>query len=573
MSRIPSPREHLDVTDPDAHLGRQEPDVLIVGGSLVGLSTALFLRLHGVSCLAVERHPSTAIHPRAGHFQLRTLEILRWAGLEEAVRRKGEEHYLPNGGINNVESLAGREIASYFPNLNAGVDELSPTVRLFIDQDALEPILRARAAELGAQLRYRVECTSVTQDADGVTATLRDLDTGEKRSVRSRYLVAADGNRSEIREQLGIKMRGHGQLSHSVTIYFRADADLGPLLEGRDQGVNYVTNPVLRGFFRLDRTGNRGFLVVNLVGDTTRPEIVAAYPDAPWANVADTIDEGRALGLLRAAIGVPEIPVAIEDIATWRAVADSAERYQDRRVLLAGDAAHTMPPNGGFGGNTGIHDAHNLAWKLALVIDGVAGPGLVDTYDQERRPIGELTVEQAYARYVTRVAPYLGTEGMQPLVDDFSMEIGARYNSPAVLLERGDEQRLHEHPRDSKGRPGSRAPHISLFRDRRQLSSLDLFGQSFVLLAAADGEAWLRAGQAASAALKAPLDAFVVGGSELRDPEGLFPDAFGIARTGASLVRPDGVVAWRAADGTGASVSTMSEVLSSLLFRHDRGGD
>src|SRR5438067_2917618 len=127
----------------------EDVDVLIVGGSLVGLSTALLLRLHGVDCLAVERHSSTAIHPRAGHFHLRTMEILRSAGLEEAVRRRSEEQYYPGGGINNVESLAGREIASYFANLNAGVEEFSPTIRLFIDQNALEPILRTRAEELG----------------------------------------------------------------------------------------------------------------------------------------------------------------------------------------------------------------------------------------------------------------------------------------------------------------------------------------------------------------------------------------------------------------------------------------
>src|SRR5204862_5105285 len=145
---------------------------------------------------------------------------------------------------------------------------------------------------------------------------LRDAARGTVQAVRSRYVVAADGNRSPTRERLGIAMRGHGLLSNSVTIYFRSEVDLGPLLEGRDQGVNYVTNPVLRGFFRLDRTGNRGFLVVNLVGDTARPEIVAAYPSAPWANVADGIDERRALELLRAAIGVPDIPAVIEDIAT-----------------------------------------------------------------------------------------------------------------------------------------------------------------------------------------------------------------------------------------------------------------
>ncbi|MBV9365425.1 MAG: FAD-dependent monooxygenase [Solirubrobacterales bacterium] len=543
----------------------EQPDVLIVGGSLVGLSAALLLRLHGIDCLVVERHTGTAIHPRAGHFHLRTVEILRSAGLEERVRRKGEEHYHPDGGINNVESLAGREIASYFPNLNAGVDEFSPTVRLFIDQDDLEPILRARAEELGAELRYRSECTAVWQDADGVSATLRALSANSEQTVRTKYLIAADGNRSPTRERLGIAMQGHGLLSNSVTIYFRAEVDLAPLLEGRYQGVNYVTNSVLRGFFRLDRSGNRGFLVVNLVGDTARPEIVAAYPSAPWANVAQTISEERALELLRAAIGVPDIPVVIEDVATWRAVADSAERYQEGRVFLAGDAAHVVPPNGGYGGNTGVQDAHNLAWKLALVLRGIAGPGLLDTYDEERRPIGELTVEQAYARYVTRVAPYLGTEGMQPLVDDFSMEIGYRYNSAAVVLEPDDDRALHQHPREAKGRPGSRAPHVFVDLGGARSSTLDLLGRNFVLLLAPGGEGWRGAVGAAASELGLPLERHVI-------PDQQFPDAYGITGAGAVLVRPDGFVAWRAADGTGASERAAREVLRTLLFRKDERG-
>ena len=541
------------------------PSVLIVGGSLVGLSTAVLLRLHGVDCLVVERHTGTAIHPRAGHFQLRTVEILRSAGVEESVRRKGEEVYHPDGGINNVESLAGREIASYFPNLNAGVAEFSPTVRLFINQDDLEPILRSRAEGLGAELRYRTECASLEQDPDGVTATLRDLETGTEETVRSKYVVAADGNRSPTRGRLGIGMRGHGLLSNSVTIYFHAEVDLAPLLEGRYQGVNYVTNPVLRGFFRLDRSGNRGFLVVNLVGDTARPEMVAAYPDAPWANVAENITEQRALELLRAAIGVPDIPVVIEDVAKWRAEADSAERYQDGRVFLAGDAAHVVPPNGGFGGNTGVQDAWNLAWKLGLVLRGAAGPGLLDTYDEERRPIGELTVEQAYARYVTRVAPYLGDEGMQPLVDDFSMEIGYRYNSAAVVLEPGDDRALHQHPRESKGRPGSRAPHVFVEHEGKEVSTLDLFGREFTLLVAPSGEAWRDAVATAAGELGLPLKSHVIA-----EPE--FPAAYGIAGAGAVLVRPDGVVGWRAIDGTGASPATAHEVLRKLLCRTDQGG-
>jgi len=546
----------------------EDVPVLIVGGSLVGLSAALFLRRHGVDVLAVERHAGTAINARAGHFHLRTVEILRSAGLEDAVRRKSEEQYPPDGGINNVESLAGREIANYFPNLNAGVDEFSPTIRLFINQDALEPILRARAEELGARLRYGAECTSLSQDADGVTAVIRDLSDGSESSVRARYVVAADGNRSPVRDWLGIGMGGHGLLSHSITIYFRALADLGPLLRDRNQGVHYVTNPLMRGFFRLDRSGNAGFLVVNLVGDTTRPEVIAAFPSAPWANVAEGITPQRALELLRAAIGVPDIPVVIENIATWRAEANCAERFRDGRVFLAGDAAHVVPPNGGYGGNTGVQDAHNLAWKLALTLGGVAGPGLLDSYDAERRPVGELTVEQAFTRYVTRVAPYLGTEDTQPIVDDFSMEIGYRYDSPAIVLEPGGPP-LHEHPRESAGRPGARAPHVFLDRHGTRLSTLDLFGPNFVLLAGPSGGAWRDAAPAVVKGLGIALDVHVVGGPDLADPEGGFPGAYGITPCGAALVRPDGFVGWRAADAAGAAEDTLRQALQVLLCRAD----
>ena len=367
--------------------------------------------------------------------------------------------------------------------------------------------------------------------------------------MRAKYVVAADGNRSPTRELLGIGMHGHGLLSHSITIYFRAKADLGPLLRDRNQGVHYVTNPLMRGFFRLDRSGNAGFLVVNLVGDTSRPEIVAAYPSAPWASVAEGITQERALELLRAAIGVPGIPVVIENIAPWQAVADCADRFQDGRVFLAGDAAHVVPPNGGYGGNTGVQDAHNLAWKLALTLTGVAGPGLLETYDAERRPVGELTVEQAFTRYVTRVAPYLGTENTQPLVDDFSMEIGYRYNSPAVVLEPGSHP-LHEHPRESRGRPGARAPHVFLDRDGTRLSTLDLFGQNFVLLAGPEGGAWHAAALALADRLGVALDAHVVGAG-LADAGGCFLQAYGISPSGAVVVRPDGFVGWRAVDAAG----------------------
>src|SRR5919205_2639133 len=231
----------------------EEVPVVIVGGSLVGLTTAMLLGHHGVPSLVVERHAGTAIHPRAGHFQLGTTEMLRQMGLEERVRTKSLETYSATGGIIAVESLAGRELATYVKELNEGVEGFSPTVRVFINQDALEPLLHERALELGATVRHRTEAIALEQDADGVTATLRDLDSGDEQEVRARYVVAADGSRSPTRARLGIAMRGHAELSRSITIYFRADC--AELLRDRNQGVIYVHNPELRGFFRLDRSG------------------------------------------------------------------------------------------------------------------------------------------------------------------------------------------------------------------------------------------------------------------------------------------------------------------------------
>ena len=416
----------------------EEIPVLIVGGSLVGLTTAMLLGHHGVPSLSVERHAGTAIHPRAGHFQLRTMEVIRQMGLEERVRAKSLETYSPTGGIIAVESLAGRELATYVQELNEGVEGFSPTVRVFINQDALEPLLRERALELGATVRNRTEAVAVEQDDDGATVTLRDLDSGDERKVRARYVVAADGNRSPMRARLGIGMRGHAELSRSITIYFRADC--AELLRDRNQGVIYVHNPELRGFFRIDRSGGNGFLVINTVGDDVTQDSAV--------DVQSGLTEERALALLRTAIGT-DMPMEIVDVANWRAEATCAERLREGRVFLAGDAAHVVPPNGGFGGNTGIQDAHNLAWKLAAVVKGEAGPALLDTYEAERLPLCELTVQQAYTRYATRVVPERGTDGVQPPVPDIELEIGL------VMRSRGDPARggRRRSPAPGPGRP------------------------------------------------------------------------------------------------------------------------
>jgi 2-polyprenyl-6-methoxyphenol hydroxylase-like FAD-dependent oxidoreductase len=487
----------------------EEVPVLIVGGSLVGLTTAMLLGHHGVSALAVERHAGTAIHPRAGHFQLRTMELLRQLGLEARVRDKSLETYSPTGGIIAVESLAGRELATYVKELNEGVEGFSPTVRVFINQDVLEPLLRERALELGAKVRNRTEAVALEQDEDGVSVTLRDLDSGDEREIRARYVVAADGNRSPMRGLLGIAMRGYGRLSRSITIYFRADC--AELLRDRNQGVLYVHNPKLRGFFRLDRTGGNGFLVINTVGEDVTQESAV--------EVQAGLTHERALEFLRTAIGT-DMPMEIVDIAPWQAEANCAERLRAGRVFLAGDAGHVVPPNGGFGGNTGVNDAHNLAWKLAAVVKGEAGPGLLDTYEAERLPLCELTVRQAYTRYATRVVPERGTEDAEPPVPDIELEIGLVMRSPAILVEDGDDGVLHLPPPALDGRPGTRAPHVWLADDR---STLDLFGSGFVVLrpAGRDVDDWAPPGAT----------------SHVIDAEP-FAASYGLAAGGATLVRP-----------------------------------
>jgi 2-polyprenyl-6-methoxyphenol hydroxylase-like FAD-dependent oxidoreductase len=489
----------------------QEVPVLIVGGSLVGLTTAALLGHHGVPALVLERHPGTAIHPRAGHFQVRTLEIMRQLGLEQRVRTKSLETYSASGGIIAVESLAGREFATYVHDLNEGVEGYSPTVRVFINQDVLEPILRERALELGATLRNRNEVVALDEDGDGVTVTVRDLDGGTERTIRSRYVVAADGNRSPTRERLGIRMEGYGELSRSITIYFRGDCS--ELIRDRNQGVFYVGNPQLRGFFRLDRNGGTGFLVVNTVGaDVTRPEAI---------DVQSGLTEERVQELLHAALGA-DIPMEVLDVANWRAEANWAERFRQGRVFLAGDAAHVVPPNGGFGGNTGLQDAHNLGWKLAAVIRGEAGPALLDTYDAERRPLSQLIVRQAYQRYATRVVPERGSDDAPPFVPDIQLEIGTVVRSAAVIDDGSDDGCLHLDPGEARARPGTRAPHVALADGR---STLDLFGGDFVLLRGAQA---VPPEGVASHALA--VDAL---------------EAHAIAPDGGVLVRPDGVVAWR----------------------------
>src|SRR4051794_32922993 len=378
----------------------QQVPVLVVGGSLVGLSTSLLLATAGVPHLLVERHRGTAVHPRAASFHQRTMEIFRSLGVQPAVEAAAEKEFVQNGAIVSVPNLSSDQVTYFFRNFNEGVEQLSPTARLFITQIGLEPLLRDTAQERGATHRYATELVDFAQDDDGVTAVLRPRDGGTEERVRADYLVAADGAHSLVRERSGIAMTGRGEFARCVTIYFRAD--MRDLIGDRNLSVVYVNHPELLGFFRFSLAGNAGFLAVF---STTEPD------GSRDTHVAEDLPPQRCVDLVRKALGRPDLAVDVDNVQRWSAEAAWAARFQDRRVFLAGDAAHAMPPTGGFGGNTGVADAHNLAWKLALVANGTAGGAPLGTHDAESPPGGEPTPPQADTRGVLRGGPPLPPAG------------------------------------------------------------------------------------------------------------------------------------------------------------------
>ncbi|MCZ2823166.1 MULTISPECIES: FAD-dependent monooxygenase [unclassified Modestobacter] len=532
--------------------------VLVVGGSLTGLTASVHLATQGVSHLLVERHRGTAVHPRAASFHQRTMEIFRGVGLQDAVEAAAEKEFVQDGAIVSVSTLSNPEMQYFYRSFNEGVEELSPTRRLFITQIGLEPVLRERARALGAEHRYATELVGFEQDDDGVTSVIRSRDDGQESTVRSDYLVAADGAHSAIRARSGIDMVGRPPFAQCITIYFQAD--MRELLGDRNLSVVYVNQPGLLGFFRFSITGDSGFLAV----------FSSSNPDGTRdTHVAEDLDEARCVQFVHQALGRTDISVRIDDVQRWTAEAAHAASFQDRRVFLIGDAAHVMPPTGGFGGNTGVADAHGLAWRLALVSRGIAGAGLLASYDQERRPVSDLTVEQAYTRYALRVDPSLPRDDLAAPLDDPSIELGTIYRSAAVMTGEGeDDESLLVDPREPSGRPGTRAPHIPVEADGRPASVLDLFGAGFVLLAGTDGQVWCDVVAELAASTDLPLRAYRVGaGGVVQDPEGRFPAAFGIGPTGATLIRPDGVVAWRSADAGAEPRGTVADVMTQLLAR------
>ncbi|MFI8003242.1 FAD-dependent oxidoreductase [Streptomyces sp. NPDC086010] len=536
--------------------------VLVVGGSLVGLSTSLFLSRLGIRHLLVEKHRSTSTHPRGRGNNVRTMEIFRTAGAERLIRDAASV-LADNHGILQAGSLTGDDQEWLFKEIDpgGGLARFSPSGWCLCSQNDLEPVLVDHARAQGSELRFSTELISFEQDADGVTAVVKDRETGVHSTVRADYLVAADGPRSPIREQLGIGRTGPGDLFHNVSITFRSRG-LAAVVGDRRFIVCYLTNPKADG-------------ALLPVDNEERWVFHAPWQPDRGETLEDFTDE-RCAEHIRLAVGAPDLDVEITGKAPWHAAERVAERYSAGRVFLAGDSAHEMSPTGAFGSNTGIQDAHNLAWKLAAVLGGAAEPGLLDTYEAERLPVAAATSARASARSSEHSHPgYAGSPGpgggggRKGGGGMLAVALGYRYARGAVL---GVDPATPVVPEGMglTGEPGSRAPHMWLGRDGERVSTLDLYEQAFVLLCDARHQDWRAAAAAVAKRLGVRLDAFGIGpgaDADLRSEEGAdWAASHGTSAEGAVLVRPDGFVAWRSEDAADPE-GTLYEVMATLLHR------
>jgi putative polyketide hydroxylase len=530
--------------------------VLIVGGSLVGLSTSLFLGRLGVPHTLVERHAGTSIHPRGRGNNVRTMELFRVSGTEPAIHQAAST-LADNHGILQTPTLVGDAGEWLFKEIDpgGGLARFSPTAWCLCSQNDLEPVLLDHAARLGGDLRYSTEMMSFDADPTGVTAFVKSRLTGEHTTIRADYLVAADGPRSPVREQLGIGQSGPGDLFHNVSITFRSRR-LADVVGDRRFIVCYLTSPDADG--ALLPVDNREHWVFH----------------APWhPEHGETLEEftdERCADHIRRAVGDPGLDIEITGRAPWHAAQRVARSYSSGRVFLAGDSAHEMSPTGAFGSNTGIQDAHNLAWKLAAVLGGWAGQGLLDSYDAERRPVAEATSARAAVRSAEHSHPGFAAPpgaGSGPQRGILNVALGYRYPHGAVC---GADPVMPVVPEKLalNGEPGSRAPHLWVRHQGERVSTLDLYERSLVLLSDGDTRSgWHQAALRLAERLSLPLVPYRMG-EELVPEEGAdWAAAHGTTREGAVLVRPDGFVAWRSEGPAQDPESTLREVLTAVLAR------
>lgn len=579
--------------------------VLIIGAGGCGLTSSIALSEHGIDSLLVERHQNTGILPKARYLNQRSMEVFRQLGLADAVYARSMpleyiqrirwctslagDGPLDRRTFHSVESFGGGSLTDYRRD--------SPCESTLYPQVRLEVLLaeEARRRNAGRQLFYH-ELVSLEQDAQLVTAVIRDRATERTFTVRADYLIAADGGRT-VGPIVGSRLEGRTNLVDMVTVYFRAD--LSEWWDDDHAMTTWFVNP---------EGGSWSSGVLGKLGPTRfdRHSEEWMFHFSFRHDDPARFDESSLLPRMRELLKLPELQPDIIGIGHWVVEGVLADRYRFGRVFLAGDAAHRHPPTTGLGLNSAIQDAHNLAWKLAQVLGGKASDALLDSYEAERRPVADRNVRWAlmtfenhpltdvaiglvrgdgetsrrnFAKFFAedeegrtrraRVRQVMDVQRMEWQAHD--LEIGFCYEQGALVP---DGTRAPE--RDPMGgvyvpttRPGHRLPHCWLERAGSRCSTLDLAGAGgFVLITGATGLAWVEAARAVGETLGLGITAVTIGeGGDYADAERRWQYLREIADNGAILVRPDNHVAWRMREAAADPAAELSRAFARIFLR------
>ena len=576
-----------------------QTDVLVVGTGPMGATTALALATYGVRVQAVNRFNSTANSPRAHITNQRAVEVLRDLGLEAAARRDATP-WEWMGDTLFTTSLAGPEIARLrtWGTGDARIGDYlqgSPCTMLDLPQNKMEPLLVQDAAARGAVFSFNTEYLGHEQDATGVTVLLRDLQSNREYTVRARYLVGADGAKSKVMDDAGIKLEG--QLARAATAYVLFRADLTRYVAHRPSILYWIV------------TSNAAF------GEIGMGLLRAIEPWKQWiagwgfdmSKGEPKLSEDEIKSRIRLLVGDPNLEIDIDSSSVWYVNQAYAPVYSSGRVFCGGDAVHRHPPSSGLGSNTCLQDAFNLAWKLAFVVQGHAGERLLDSYTLERAPVGAQVVARAnqsrldYAplnrAFRDAAAADPVAAGIASLADpgpqgvarrnalaqaldlknfEFNaqgVEMNQRCVSAAVLPDSDGspevwqrDAQLHLQPTT---RPGAKLPHAWLVgEDGRRISTLDVVGKGqFSLVTGIAGQAWVEAAKYLHLRF---LRTVVIGLPGTQDVYCNWHAVREIEEAGALLVRPDGVVAWRQHAGASSAAHAQGALEAALGAILDR---
>ena len=580
-----------------------ETDVLIIGTGPAGSATAALLASYGIENMAINRYRWLANTPRAHITNQRAMEVLRDLGRE--VEAEAYLHASPQEIMGeNVfcTSLAGEELGRLktWGNHPASKAEhllSSPTEMNDLPQTFMEPLLFKTACSRGTQARMSTEYVSHEQDADGVTTTCRDRLTGKDFTIRSKYLVGADGGNSLVAQHIGLPFEGKMGVAGSMNILFKAD--LAKYVAHRPSVLYWVLQPG-------SNVGGIGMGLVRMIRPWNEWLINWGYD---INEGVPEVDNAFAEGVARDLIGDPDIDIEVTSVSTWTVNNCYAARAHKGRVFCMGDAIHRHPPSNGLGSNTSIQDGFNLAWKLAMVIRGQAGVGLLESYTEERAPIAKQIVTRAN-QSIEEFGPIFGALGLLDSIDPVKMqenmdrrcedtpaaekqraalreaiafkvyefdahgvEMNHRYASSAVATDGKPEpaftmdRELHF---EQTTWPGARLPHAWVFDNGNgRASTLDLCGHGrFTVLTGIGGERWVEAAGRISAELGLPIATHVIGPRQAwQDHYGDWARAREVGDAGVILVRPDHHVAWRSDGMVADPDAELRRVLTTILDR------